>query len=450
MILPKQLYRTRRSPTPTPGILAAHSFCRSWAHSTTSPTNARPFRLHSKSSSNRPRQRQCQRRSLVSLHGTNPFSTDAADSRRRRSSDTNGAERSRHRPHGATIITTPPPDPSQVVTSEEELRQKIEQVAEWMTTSRNSNKKKKKASGLLCLTGAGVSTESGVPDYRGHNGAYLRGHRPMLHEQFVSSHSHRQRYWGRGMVGWRAFWDRQPNRGHAALAQLEQMGHLGVPLEDAPEYHRHGANAVDFAFGSGHRALSVVTQNVDSLHQRAGSIHVLDLHGRTDRVRCMHCGAVSCRNEFHDELERVNAEWLAEALQNVQKGDTRPDGDAETRDDSDYSDLRIPDCKECTVGFVKPDVVFFGDTVPRHRVALCSAAIAHADGLLVVGTSLAVHSAYRHVRAASQLEVPICIVNVGETRAEAEGLSGILKVEAPAGPTLAGVADYLAAMRDAA
>jgi NAD+-dependent protein deacetylase sirtuin 4 len=325
-----------------------------------------------------------------------------------------------------------------MLTSEAELHEKIQQVAEWMV----STKKKKKTS-VLCLTGAGVSTESGVPDYRGHNGAYLRGHRPMLHEQFVSSHVNRQRYWGRGMVGWRSFRDRQPNRGHAALAHLERMGRMGVALEDSPEFYRHGDSDVNFAFGSGQRTLSIITQNVDSLHQRAGSKHVLDLHGRTDQVRCMHCGATSCRNEFHDELERINADWLSEALRKVQTGDLRPDGDAETRD-ADYSGLRIPECHECGVGFVKPDVVFFGDTVPRHRVAQCSAAVDRADGLLVVGTSLAVHSAFRHVRTASQMGTPICIVNVGETRAETEGLHGILKVEAPAGPTLAGVADYLA------
>jgi NAD-dependent SIR2 family protein deacetylase len=257
------------------------------------------------------------------------------------------------------------------------------------------------------------------------------------------------------MLGYRFFRNREPNRGHVAAASLERMGILGVHFPDSTDFYDD--NDVQREGSAATRSIAVVTQNVDSLHQRAGSRRVLELHGRADVVRCGRCGAASSRNEFHDDLERVNADWLASALRQIEAEEAvekdqnaepqrdgsalRPDGDAHLRD-ADYSHLYIPSCDRCGVGFLKPDVVFFGDSVPRQRVAMCSAAVEACDGLLVAGTSLAVQSAYRHVRTASHRGVPICILNVGETRAEVDGLPGILKVEAPIGLTLAGVAAY--------
>jgi NAD-dependent deacetylase sirtuin 4 len=321
--------------------------------------------------------------------------------------------------------------------SDGELQERIQAVINWLSTKES----------VLVLTGAGISTESGVPDYRGHNGSYHDGHQPMLHQQFMTSSTHRQRYWARGMVGWRSFSSRRPNAGHVALAELEKRGVVGVSFHDSADfYDEKDPTAVDARDRGPEklRSLTVVTQNVDSLHQRSGSRQVLDLHGRGDMVRCMSCGATSPRSDYHDRLERENADWLAKAFEHLSTQSTamRPDGDAVLSSVSDYSNLRVPNCESCGVGFVKPDVVFFGDSVPRNRVELCNAAVSASDGILVVGTSLAVHSAYRHVRAATQRGTPVCILNVGETRAEIDGLPGIIKVEAPVGATLSGVAAH--------
>lgn len=295
-------------------------------------------------------------------------------------------------------------------------------LLEWLDTKKN----------VLTLTGAGLSTESGIPDYRGHNGSYHRGHKPMIHDQFMSSHAQRQRYWGRGMVGWRDFDTRQPSAGHYALAELERLGVIGVTFEDNAAYYSPDRE-MDWMASSGDQHMSLITQNVDSLHRKAGSIHMTELHGRTDQLKCMQCGARRDRVDFHDELEDLNHDWLQKALAQQDDTTARPDGDAYVASD-DYSAIVVPPCTKCG-GFLKPDVVFFGDSVPKHRVERCRAAVDAADGLLCVGSSLAVHSAYRFVRHAERNGIPIAILNVGETRAETEGLE-ILKIEAPAGPTL--------------
>lgn len=237
------------------------------------------------------------------------------------------------------------------------------------------------------------------------------------------------------MVGWKPFDSMKPSLGHHALTELERMGRLGVEFDDAPAYHE---DEVDWAFGSGQRQLSIVTQNVDGFHRRSGTQHLLEIHGRSDQLKCMSCGAMHDRRSFHQSLEEKNRDWLEQAMQNPI--DLRADGDAEVQ--GNYEDLEIPACSKCG-GFLKPNVVFFGDSVPSHRVATVRAAVDACDGLLVVGSSLAVHSAYRHVREASKQGIPIAILNVGETRAEKEGLD-VLKVEAPAGRTLAAVASALA------
>jgi NAD-dependent deacetylase sirtuin 4 len=230
-------------------------------------------------------------------------------------------------------------------------------------------------------------------------------------------------------------------KGHFALAQLERMGHLGVTLKDQPDFYEPD-DAEEFHFSSGLQDLAVVTQNVDPLHQRAGSKNVIQLHGGGTLVRCMNCGKKRDRKDFHREMEALNGDWVQEARDGYQddSSDMRPDGDAMVKA-MDYNHVHVPNCPHCKIGFYKPDVVFFGDSVPKHRLAMCREAVEAADGILVVGSSLAVHSAFRHIRAASLKGTPVAILNVGETRAEAEGLVGILKIEAPAGDTLSALAE---------
>lgn len=241
------------------------------------------------------------------------------------------------------------------------------------------------------------------------------------------------------MVGWRHFDKAHPNSGHYALASLERNKRIGVTFEDSPDFYPE-TDASDFLFSSGQRQVNIITQNVDCLHRRAGSTHVTELHGRTDVLTCMSCGNKRDRNDFHSELETLNNDWLQDALRNVDDNQQRPDGDAAVQKDN-YDAIQVPACQSCGEGFFKPHVVFFGDIVPRYRVNRCTAAVDASDGLLVIGSSLAVFSAFRHVRAAHKKGTPIAILNVGETRAELEGLN-VTKFEAPAGPTLALVAEY--------
>lgn len=324
----------------------------------------------------------------------------------------------------------PPPDPLTLLTAKQQAAQTSRLVDWFMQHDKRQ---------VLCLTGAGLSTESGIPDYRGAEGSYHKGHKPQTHDQFMRSEYQRKRYWGRSLVGWKSFDSVSPNEGHFALAALETMGLLGVDMEDQVEFYPDGEDDLDWNFTSGSRRLALVTQNVDTLHRRAGSKNLVELHGRTDRLLCMECGEVRDRNSFHNELTQLNHQWLQVALRATSKDDMRADGDAAVQTES-YDVIRVPPCTKCGGLRMKPDVVFFGDTVPKHRVAQVREAVHQADGLLVVGSSLAVHSAFRHVRAACQQGVPVAILNVGETRAELEGLE-VTKIEAPAGPTLASLVE---------
>jgi len=258
--------------------------------------------------------------------------------------------------------------------------------------------------------------------------------------------------------------------GHIALAKLEQMGKIGVTYPDNTTYHPPTPTTTkytsstpdpehDHVYGRP-RTMSILTQNVDGLHRKAATRHVTELHGRNDRVRCMRCGAYESRYDFHDRLEERNGGWLADeggggGVEEEVGGEDgegsstgrkrlRPDGDAYLQR-NDYSDLVVPPCPTCLAdgenGFVKPDVVFFGDSVPKHRVDRCYGAVGAADGLLCVGSSLAVHSAYRFVLAASKGGIPVAVLNVGETRAEVSGLD-VWKVEAPSGPTLSALVRF--------
>jgi NAD-dependent SIR2 family protein deacetylase len=249
---------------------------------------------------------------------------------------------------------------------------------------------------LLVLTGAGCSTASGIPEYRGADGSW-KHRRPMPFAEFVGSAAARRRYWAGSLRGWPRVRDARPNAAHFALRRLEAAGRVG----------------------------RLVTQNVDGLHQRAGSRTAMDLHGRLDRVECLDCGATTPRDDVQALLERWNP-GLAPADVSA-----RPDGDAGVGDD--LAGFRVPDCRECG-GLLKPAVVFFGENVPRPRAEEALAALARADALLVVGSSLMVYSGFRFVLAAERLGLPMAAVNRGRTRAD-EKLN--LKVEADCASVLA-------------
>lgn len=250
---------------------------------------------------------------------------------------------------------------------------------------------------LFVLTGAGVSTDSGIPDYRDKDGGWKRP-QPVTFQAFMGELRTRQRYWARSLVGWRRFSLARPNTAHLALARLEAAGHVEVLL----------------------------TQNVDRLHQAAGSQHVIDLHGRLDQVRCMDCGQLMPRQDFQRELEHRNPAWAA-----LEATDA-PDGDADL-DGHDFSLFVIPPCPMCG-GILKPDVVFFGEGVPRERVEAAMQGLAAADAVLVAGSSLMVFSGFRFVNAAAKAGKPIAAVNRGRTRAD--GLFS-LKIEQPIADALA-------------
>lgn len=252
---------------------------------------------------------------------------------------------------------------------------------------------------LFVLTGAGCSTESGIPDYRDANGQWKRAP-PVMYQDFVRDEATRRRYWARSLVGWRTMSAARPGAAHRALAALED------------------ARRIDL----------LVTQNVDGLHQAAGSRHVLDLHGRIDSVGCLQCGARLSRATMQARLIDGNPAFaLCEA-------GTAPDGDADL--EADFSGFDVPACLSCG-GMLKPDVVFFGESVARDRVATAFAALDAADAMLVAGTSLMVYSGYRFVQAAAESGKPIAGVNLGRTRGDA---LFTLKVEGAVGDTLAAIA----------
>jgi NAD-dependent SIR2 family protein deacetylase len=234
---------------------------------------------------------------------------------------------------------------------------------------------------LFILTGAGCSVNSGIPDYRDADGAWKRPP-PVTYQAFMAHAATRRRYWARSLVGWRRIRRARPNDAHRALARLEMMGKSEILL----------------------------TQNVDRLHQAAGSEVVIDLHGRLDHVRCMGCERVSPREALQEELERSNPNWLA--LEAV----VAPDGDADL-DGVDFSDFAVPACERCG-GVLKPDVVFFGENVPRPRVEAAMRHLDDADAMLVVGSSLMVYSGFRFVEAAARAGKPVAAINLGRTRAD--------------------------------
>ncbi len=234
---------------------------------------------------------------------------------------------------------------------------------------------------LAVLTGAGISTSSGIPDYRNEKGDW-KGAQPIQFAEFAGSEDMRRRYWARSYVGWQRFGRAQPNDAHRALVHLETRGKIDT----------------------------LITQNVDRLHSRAGSERVIDLHGDLSKVCCLDCDAMLQRSEFQDLLKAVNPDWHAKVFA------YRPDGDAELAGES-YADFEVPGCPACG-GRMKPDVVMFGENVPITRVDEAMASIDRSSALLVVGSSLMVFSGFRFARRAHETGKPIAIVNRGKTRAD--------------------------------
>jgi NAD-dependent SIR2 family protein deacetylase len=255
----------------------------------------------------------------------------------------------------------------------------------------------------LLLTGAGVSTDSGIPDYRGPE-TRRRARNPVQHREFVRSAAARQRYWARSMLGWPRFSAARPNVGHQVLAQLEQAGH----------------------------ALGLVTQNVDSLHQAAGSQQLIELHGALRVTRCLTCATQLPRAELQGALAAENPDFVQ------RYAELAPDGDAELPDEL-VASFRVVDCPDCG-GALRPDVVFFGENVPRPRVDAAFALLARAASLLVVGSSLAVYSGLRFVHHAQKHGIPVAILSLGPTRGDG---CASLRLDAGASPTLLRLAAQL-------
>ena len=248
---------------------------------------------------------------------------------------------------------------------------------------------------IVALTGAGCSTESGIPDYRG--GGRTGPRNPIQHDAFMKKADVRRRYWARATLGWVRFSGAEPNDAHRALAALESAG----------------------------RVAGVITQNVDRLHQRAGSRRVVELHGALAEVICLRCGRDEPRQEVQARMVDANPGWLETAPE------IHPDGDAEL-DAERVAGFTVVGCRSCG-GELKPDVVFFGGTVSEPTLAAAWDLFAAAEALLVVGSSLAVFSGFRFVRRAQEQGLPIALVNIGPTRADE---IAAVKVSAPAGAIL--------------
>ena len=232
---------------------------------------------------------------------------------------------------------------------------------------------------VAVLSGAGVSTESGIPDYRGPE-TRDEERSPIRYGAFVESERTRRHYWARSALGWPSFEAARPNAGHRALAALEAAGQVN----------------------------GIITQNVDRLHQAAGSRRVIELHGALAEVVCLDCGRLSERGALQSRLLDLNPDWTDRAAERA------PDGDADLPRHA-TRDFRVPDCRACG-GPLKPNVVFFGENASPDQVEVAWSLLSEADALLVTGSSLTVYSGFRFVRGADQAGQPIGIVNLGETR----------------------------------
>ncbi|WP_427018321.1 NAD-dependent protein deacetylase [Pseudarthrobacter sp. P1] len=238
---------------------------------------------------------------------------------------------------------------------------------------------------LAVLTGAGLSTDSGIPDYRGPDSVPRK---PMTYQEFTGSAALRQRYWARNHLGWRTVRQAAPNAGHLAVAALERAG----------------------------RTSGIITQNVDRLHQRAGAVDVVDLHGRFDQVICLKCGEVSSRADLAGVLDALNPGFVDRVAAHGGAA-AAPDADAALETEHLIEAFRVAPCAVCG-GVLKPDVVFFGENVPKTRVERAYAMVDGAGALLVAGSSLTVMSGLRFVRHAAKAGKPVVVINRGATRGD--------------------------------
>ena len=234
---------------------------------------------------------------------------------------------------------------------------------------------------LIVLSGAGCSTDSGIPDYRDGDGNWKHA-QPVQYGDFLRDAATRRRYWARSFSGWQRISRAQPNAAHTALAALEESGRLSL----------------------------LITQNVDNLHRVAGSRNVVDLHGVLHKVRCLACGDVTARDDLQDRLAKLNPHWQAEVAKFA------PDGDAVLEVTATAS-FNVADCESCG-GLLKPDVVFFGESVPSDRVQRARQQLAESDALLVIGSSLMVWSGFRFAKLAVESGKGLAIINRGKTRAD--------------------------------
>jgi NAD-dependent SIR2 family protein deacetylase len=255
---------------------------------------------------------------------------------------------------------------------------------------------------VTVLSGAGLSTESGIPDYRGLDGK--RRVTPMTYGEFVASTANRQRYWARSFAGWRRFAGAGPNDGHRAVAALQRLGLIRA----------------------------IITQNVDGLHQLAGARDVLELHGSLHLVRCLNCGGTTDRTELDRRLAEANPHFKSIT------GQIRPDGDGVLADES-VAGFHPPRCLVCQSDLVKPDVVFFGESVPKTLVEQCFSQVEASSGLVVLGSSLRVMSGYRFVRRAAADGIPVAIVTHGASRSD----EATIRLDAPLGVTLSRIVQDL-------
>ncbi len=251
--------------------------------------------------------------------------------------------------------------------------------------------------GVVVLSGAGLSTESGIPDYRGPSAAATRQQAPMTHQAFVGDQVARRRYWARSHVGWGLMAQAVPNAGHVAVTRLEQMGLVQ----------------------------GTITQNVDGLHTSAGTRRVVDLHGRLDRVVCLGCAATSSRARVAERLSAANQSWLGSATA------VNPDGDVDIAEEL-LDGFAVVDCQHCR-GTLMPDVVYFGGKVPADRVAAAFSLVDAASVMLVLGSSLTVYSGRRFVVHAARSGMPVAIINQGPTRCDD---LATVTLNAPLGSTL--------------
>lgn len=233
---------------------------------------------------------------------------------------------------------------------------------------------------VMILTGAGISTSSGIPAYRDENGNW-KASQPIQHKIFISDELARKRYWARALPGWETIRQAQPSKAHHAIEQLNKMGKI----------------------------TQIVTQNVDRLHQQAGSTLTIDLHGRSDRVKCISCGHDYCRIDIHQQAKHLNPQFANLSAEPAADGDAHLEADLEA--------FNVPQCAQCG-GILKPDVVYFGDNVPKQRVESALSALKASDALLAIGSSLMVYSGFRFCKRAKEWEIPIAILNQGATRAD--------------------------------